>query len=229
MTIDSPVASRAPAAPANPPAQPADPRVRAMRLPAFFDAAPRILMQDALAETLGAAEGGIIEYTYADAVKLAGHSCPTVAGAYLMTRAALAHLYPRELPQRGGIRVELCGAQEEGVVGVVASVATLITGATGPGGFKGLAGRHVRRGLLSFGVPMRGEMRFTRADSQATVEVSFHLDALPRSPALGGLMQAGLAAGAPAEAREAFARAWQERVRAILLDHADDPELVSVE
>jgi hypothetical protein len=143
--------------------------------------------------------------------------------------AALAHLYPRELPQRGGIRVELRGAQEEGVVGVVASVATLITGATGPGGFKGLAGRHVRRGLLSFGVPMRGEMRFTRADTQAAVEVSFHLDALPRSPALGGLMQAGLAPGAPAEAREAFAHAWQERVRAILLDHADDPELVSVE
>jgi hypothetical protein len=186
-------------------------------------------MQDALAETLGAAEGGILEYAYADAVKLAGHSCPTVAGAYLMTRAALARLYPGALPQRGEIRVEMRGAQEEGVVGVVASVATLITGATGLGGFKGLAGRHVRRGLLSFGVPMRGEIRFTRLDTRAAVELSFRLDALPRSPALALLMQSGLAANAPAEARAAFAGAWQERVRAILLDHADDPALVSVE
>lgn len=229
MSIDSPVASRPPAATASQPASPADSRARATRFPAFFDAAPCILMQDALAETLGAAEGGILEYRYVDAVKLAGHSCPTVAGAYLMTRAALARLYPGALPQRGEIRVEMRGAQEEGVVGVVASVATLITGATGPGGFKGLAGRHVRRGLLSFGVPMRGEIRFTRLDTGAAVELSFHLDALPRSPALALLMQSGLAANAPAEARAALADAWQERVRAILLDHADDPALVSVE
>jgi hypothetical protein len=200
-----------------------------MQVPAFFDAAPRIAMQDALAETLGAAKGGIIEYTYLDAVKLAGHSCPTVAGAYLMTRAALARLYPGETPRRGELRVELRDAQEAGVVGVVANVAALITGAAGPGGFKGLAGRHVRRGLLAFGVPMRGEMRFTRLDTGTSVEVSFRMDALPRTPTLTALMQAALAPNAAAVARSAFAQAWQERVRAILLDHADDPALVSVE
>ena len=43
-------------------------------------------MRDPLARFLGAAEDGVIEYTYADTVKLAGHSCPTVASAYLMTR-----------------------------------------------------------------------------------------------------------------------------------------------
>mgnify|MGYP003492414693 FL=1 len=45
-------------------------------------------MRDPLAELLGAAEGGRLEYTYADAVKLTGHSCPTVAGAWLATRQA---------------------------------------------------------------------------------------------------------------------------------------------
>ena len=55
--------------------------------PAFFDAAPGITMQDALARTLGAVQDGVIEYRYLDAVKLCGHSCPTVAGAWLMTRA----------------------------------------------------------------------------------------------------------------------------------------------
>ena len=50
-----------------------------MQTPAFFDQAPTIVMQDALAQILGAAQNGLMEYRYLDAVKLAGHSCPTVA------------------------------------------------------------------------------------------------------------------------------------------------------
>src|SRR5574340_1164708 len=100
-----------------------------MHTPAFFDAAPAITVVDPLAETLGAAEGGVIEYRYADAVKLAGHSCPTVAGAWLMTRAALQRLYGSELPRRGEIRVDSREPLDAGVAGVVASVATLVTGA----------------------------------------------------------------------------------------------------
>ena len=49
-------------------------------------------MHDRLAEFLGAADGGVIEYRYVDAVKLAGHSCPTVAGAYLLTSKVLSGL-----------------------------------------------------------------------------------------------------------------------------------------
>ena len=112
-----------------------------------------IVMRDPLAEFLGAAKGGHLGYTYADAVKLTGHSCPTVAGAYAATRDALASLYPGEVPERGAIRVELRERLEDGVAGVVASVAGLITGAAGEGGFKGLAGRFARRGLLQFGEP----------------------------------------------------------------------------
>ena len=52
-----------------------------MALPAFYAQAPRITVHDALAELLGAAEGGLIEYGYEDAVRLAGHSCPTVASS----------------------------------------------------------------------------------------------------------------------------------------------------
>jgi hypothetical protein len=57
-----------------------------MSHPAFFDDVATIVLRDPLAELLGAAEGGIVEYGYAEAVKLAGHSCPTVAGAWLMNR-----------------------------------------------------------------------------------------------------------------------------------------------
>src|SRR5512146_12838 len=78
-----------------------------MSFPAFFDAAPAITVRDPLARFLGAAVDGMIEYHYVDAVKLAGHSCPTVASAYLMTRTALRTLYSGALPERGAIRVEL--------------------------------------------------------------------------------------------------------------------------
>ncbi|MCC6869924.1 MAG: hypothetical protein IT522_13985, partial [Burkholderiales bacterium] len=81
-----------------------------MRTPAFYDAVAPIVVADPLAALLGAAEDGRIEYRYVDAVKLAGHSCPTVAGAWLMTRKALAYLYANDVPQRGGVRVELRAA-----------------------------------------------------------------------------------------------------------------------
>jgi hypothetical protein len=199
------------------------------RTPEFFDAAPRIVVHDALAETLGAVADGVIDYGYADAVGLAGHSCPTVAGAWLMTRAALGRLYPDALPERGGLSVELRDAEDAGVTGVMAGVAGLVSGAAGAGGFHGLAGRHVRRDRLHYAVPMRGELRFTRLDSGAAVEVSHHTQAVPRPPNLSALMQAALAPGADAAARAAFGAAWQGWVRAMLLEHADDPALIRIE
>lgn len=200
-----------------------------MRTPAFYDQVPTIVLRDALAETLGAAADGLMEYRYLDAVKLAGHSCPTVAGAWLMTRAALARLYPNETPRRGELRVELREPQEAGTTGVVASVAGLVTGAAGPGGFQGLAGRHVRRGLLEFGKTMRGEMRITRLDTGRSVEVSHHPQAVPRPPELRSLMQAALGPQPDEAARQAFGSAWQGWVRAMLVEHADDPALITVE
>ena len=199
-----------------------------MQTPAFFDAVASIGVADPLAELLGAAEGGRIEYRYLDAVKLAGHSCPTVAGAWLMTRTALARLYPDGPPQRGGMRVELQQAVDEGVAGVIASVAGLVTGAAGDGGFKGLAGRFGRQGLLRFGVAMAGEIRFTRLDNGSSVELAHRPQVVPRPTGLADLMRDALAPQADAAIREAFAGAWQDWVRTILIDHADDPALIVV-
>lgn len=197
-------------------------------LPDFFGAVPTIVVADPLAALLGAAEGGRLEYRYADAVRLAGHSCPTVAGAWLMARKALAHLYPDDLPQRGGLQVALRQPLAEGVTGVVGSVLGLITGAAGDGGFKGLAGRHVRRDLLRYGVPMAGELRVTRLDNGTAVELAHHTQAVPRPPGLTELMREALAPQAGSAAREAFAAAWQGWVRTMLIDHADDPALITI-
>ena len=175
----------------------------------------RIAMHDPLAEFLGAADGGRLEYTYADAVKLTGHSCPTVAGAWLATRRALAELFPGETPERGAIRVELRGRVEDGVTGVIASVAGLVTGAAAEGGFKGIAGCFERRGLLLFGAPIAAELRFTRLDTGRNVEAD-----LPRaasaSPELIVALRGALSPGASAEERQGFARAWQARVADLL-------------
>lgn len=183
----------------------------------------KIVVRDPLAEFLGAAAGGRLEYAYADAVKLTGNSCPTVAGAYLATAEALARLYPRELPERGAMRVELRGRVEEGVTGVVASVAGLITGAAAEGGFKGLAGRFERRGLLVYGAPIAADLRFTRLDTGARVEIDLR-DAPPMSPQLMADLRRALSPGASPAERESFARSWQARVSELLdLDQVSLP------
>jgi hypothetical protein len=200
----------------------------AMKTPAFFDAVPELVVLDPLAETLGAAEAGVIAYRYIDAVKLAGHSCPTVACAWLMTRKALERLYPGELPRRGEVSVELRQRIDDGVAGVIGSIAGLLTGAASEGGFKGLAGRFTRKGLLRFGVPLEGEIRFTRLEGGTSVTLAHDPRAVPQPPGLRDLLRDSLAPGASVETRRSFAAAWQGWVEAILMRHADEPGLITM-
>ena len=199
-----------------------------MRYPEFFDEAPRITMYDPLAKFLGAAEGGILEYRYIDAVKAAGHSCPTVASAWLMTLRALEALYPKDVPERGAIRVDFRHDSTSGVTGVIANIVTLVTGATHDTGFKGLAGRFDRRNLLFFNAEVGDELRFTRKDNGAAVDVTAHLERVPGDPRMGELMAACLTGRADDATQREFGRLWQERVRAILLDHARDAQVIVV-
>ncbi len=197
-----------------------------MRFPEFFDAAPRITVRDPLARFLGAVDDGVIEYTYIDVVKLAGHSCPTVASAYLMTRAALRALHSDSLPERGAIRVELRDDRLEGVTGVVANVASYLTGATHDTGFKGIGGRFDRRRLLFFGADIPGEIRFTRLDTEAAITASARLDRVPADPRVASLIARCVTGAATAEETAQFRALWQERVRALLVERADDPETI---
>lgn len=200
-----------------------------MSFPSFFAEVPAVVVHDRLAGFLGASNDGIIEYRYVDAVKLAGHSCPTVAGAYLLTRRVLAALYPDELPERGEIGVNFREAQEEGAAGVMAAVVGLITGAAGIGGFKGIAGKFSRRNLLGFeAVDLPGGIAFTRRDSGRRLTASLHLERVAPDPRTGPLLQRLLAGEHDPAVAEAFAGLWQDRVRRILIDHGDDPELVSL-
>lgn len=199
-----------------------------MQFPPFFRDVSRIKMRDSLAQFLGAVEDGVLEYGYEDAVKLAGHSCPTVASAYRLTCLALAALYPGELPERGGVAVEFRNCFEDGVTGVIASVVTLLTGAAQEGGFKGIGGRFVRRELQEFEVELSTAMRFVRLDTGTSVDAEASLAHVPAAPEMSPLMARCIAEQASPEEQRLFATLWQDRVRRILIDHADDPRVFRV-
>ncbi|EIL89657.1 MULTISPECIES: hypothetical protein [Rhodanobacter] len=200
-----------------------------MRYPPFFDQAPAITLRDPLADLLGAADDGLLDYHYIDAVRLAGHSCPTVAGAWLMARAALRALYPDGPAERGGVSVEMSGAEDEGVNGVIGQVFTLVTGAAAANGFHGIAGRFARHSLLHFSTPDAGAgLRVHRRDNGKSVSVALDLGDVPAPASLRPLLGAALDPQATPEQRAAFGQAWQERVKCLLLEHADDPAVVRV-
>lgn len=199
-----------------------------MNYPDYFDAVPRLSLRDPLAAFLGAFDAGIVEYGYIDAVKLAGHSCPTVASAYWMTHQALGALYGQELPERGAIRVEFRDDSTDGVTGVIANVVSMLTGATRDTGFKGLAGRFDRRQLLFFNADVPLEIRFTRTDTNDKIDVAANLRLVAGDPDTASLMQRCLNVDASEEDMRRFATVWQDRVRRILLDHGDDAEVFVV-
>lgn len=199
-----------------------------MAFPAFFNEVPPLRVRDRLCQLLGASSNGIIEYHYSDAVRLAGHSCPTVAGAWLVTRAGLAALYPNAVPDRGNISVFLPGAENEGVTGVIGQVLTLVTGAAAANGFHGLGAQHRRSGLLHYHAS--GEnIRMQRNDTKAAVEIRYDPSSIPSSPALRPLMQAVMQDAADNQQKLQFGQVWQDRVRRLLLEHADDDDVVNVQ
>ena len=186
-----------------------------MDYPAFYDEIESIKLIDKLSNFLGATEGGVIEFSYIDIVKAAGHSCPTVLGAYLLTLKGLKTLYMDDLPQRGEIKVAFRENMEDGVAGVVANVVAHITGATNKSGFKGIAGLFSRNNLMEFASEISSSVRFTRLDTNKSVDLIYDPRSINPHPQTRELMQKLLAGEATeAEARE-FGSVWQHRVENI--------------
>ncbi len=191
-----------------------------MRYPDFFDKVPAIALQDPLSDFLGAFEEGKLKITYLECVKLAGHSCPTVAGAYLMALKGLETLYPKEegvLPQRGHIHVSMRDAETDGVTGVICNVISFIVGANGKSGFKGIGGYFSRDNLVSYDVPMKGEVTLTRLATERSITLSYDASVVPGDPAMKPLMAKSLQGSATEEEKAHFKALWQERVERILL------------
>jgi len=188
-----------------------------MNYPDFYNKIQTITLYDELSEFLGSTEGGMVEISYLDIVKMAGHSCATVGGAYLMAVHALKALYQNEIPKRGNIKVELREKLEDGNTGVVAQVFSNITGATTNNGFGGLNGNFNRRNLLFYGADIKSTVRFTRLDTNKSVEIEYS----PMKVVIPGeIMQSALAPDASEESKKSFPIRWQEMVKTIF-ENAD--------
>lgn len=187
-----------------------------MTYPQFFNKIPTIKLQDDLASFLGAFEDGIIEFSYLDVVKSAGHSCPTVLGAYLMTLKGLEALYENEISKRGEIIVEFKEAQNLGVAGVIGNVIMNITGATTTNGFKGLAGKYDRNHLMKFEKDINGaNVRFTRIDTLKSVDVFYNPISIKPHEDMNFLMQKCIQGNATKDEKLEFGKLWQKRVEDI--------------
>ena len=200
-----------------------------MIYPQFFNKIPTIKLQDDLASFLGAFEDGIIEFSYLDIVKSAGHSCPTVLGAYLMTLKGLEALYENEIPKRGEIIVEFKDAQNIGIAGVIGNVIMNITGATTTNGFKGLAGKYDRNHLMKFEQDINGaSVRFTRIDTNQSEDVFYDASSIKAHEDMNFLMQKSLQGNATSEEKKEFRKLWQQRVEIIFenMEHIIKTKLV---
>ena len=189
-----------------------------MEYPEFYNEVEHIVLKDELSEFLGSSEEGIIDISYLDIVKMAGHSCALVSGTYLMALKGLQELFGTELPKRGAIKVELRESLSEGNTGVTAQVLSNITGATTDTGFNGVNGKYSRRGLLFYGADIQSNVRFTRLDTNKSVEVSY-MPMKVVNP--GDIMQSALGPDATEESKKDFPRKWQDMVKTIF-DNADE-------
>jgi formylmethanofuran dehydrogenase subunit E len=198
-----------------------------------------IRFKDPLAETLGVfkKENAVLEYTFIDVVKLAGHACPTTAAAYLCCQKALMRLYLDEIPTRGEIAITVYGEPDEGVYGVISQIFTLLTGAASATGFRGLGPKFKRKDLLKFSLekiePSAQCFKFQRLDNKKTVTVKLYSDKIPvpaeKAKRLQALMPKIMWEAASKDERKEFEDLWMEKVREMLVEQKDIDQWLKIE
>ncbi len=189
-----------------------------MKYLSFFDNVEKIVLEDELAKFLGVNENGIIEFGYADIVKTAGHSCGTVAGAYLIALKGLKALYGEEIPKRGEIKIEIKKAPEDDNAGVIGCVLSNITGATTNYGFGGIpTGKFNRRNLLFYNADINTDVRFTRIDTNRQVGINYRPSKIVNPMAI---LMSAIGENATEEDKKTFPTRFQDMVKTVL-ENAD--------
>lgn len=187
----------------------------------FYDDVEPIKLKEPLAVFLGAMdEGEEFIFTYTDAIKLAGHSCPAVSGAYKITQKALKALYGNETPVRGEISVRVLGSVNNGANGPISQVISLITGAAPETGFAGLGQRFARNNKLDFDEKNEepNTFEFRRDDTGQSIKITYHPECIPQKPEMSNVFTKCIVNTATKKQEEEFKRLWQERVKAVLFE-----------
>lgn len=204
----------------------------------YIDRVPPILMKEPFLELLGQTHQPV-PYIYREAVKLTGHSCAAVAGAWAMTRKALEALYPEALPVRGQIKAMMPGSEDEWYIGVFGQVITYLTGAAPRTGFPGAEFGQAfnRRNLMVYRdkpagtLPPKMVWVFERIDTGERVGVSYDLGKVkPPLTAEEGRMGTKMVNGqATPEEAKIWRENWNARAR-FVLEQADlTPGLFTVQ
>ena len=205
----------------------------------IFKEVEPIRFKEPFAETLGAFkhENAVLEYSFIDVVKMAGHACPTTAAAYLCCQEALKKLYADEIPIRGEIAITVYGEPDEGVYGVISQIFTLLTGAASATGFRGLGHKFKRKDLLKF-CPQKIDpeaqcFKFQRLDNKKTVTVKLHPDKIPfsaeKAKRLQELMPKVIWEAAKKDEYREFQDLWMEKVRNMLVEKKDIDKWLKIE
>lgn len=187
----------------------------------YEDAEP-IRVRDPVAEALTVLEPNEpFVITYEDAVKAAGHSCPTASGAYRIAQLGLDALYPDDTPVRGEIEVTAGGPKDDPTYGVMSRIVSYVTGAAEQDGFRGLAGEYGdRQDLLHFNDFESDDpaFEFTRTDIDESIRVTYHVTDVPSAGPATQALQKLINGTATPEERDAFSEAWHGRIERILSD-----------
>lgn len=201
----------------------------------FIQRTEPIRMREPLAETLGVfKESDIVEYSLKEVIKLSGHLCPTVTGAYLCCKKALKELYGENTPVRGEISITMHGEPDESNYGVISQVFSFITGAASSIGFKGIKTFFKRKDLLQF--PKNGKdaeglkFEFKRNDNGKKVTISFLPQNIPVSPEesneINELIQKVLWGAAKKEEVTRFQDLWMKKIKRMLNEENIDKWMV---
>jgi formylmethanofuran dehydrogenase subunit E len=187
----------------------------------FYKDVKPIILKDPLAVFLGVIEqDGLFIFNYTDVVKLAGHSCPAVSGAYKITEKALKALYGNQTPVRGEIKVTVLGEPLSSANGPMAQVISFITGAAGQTGFLGLQGKFARVNKLFFDSKNEefGSFIFERIDTGKKVKITYHSELLPQHEQMGEYFIKCINKTATSYEEELFKNFWQEKVKKVLFE-----------
>lgn len=186
-----------------------------MNTPTFY-ATSSIKLYEPLYDLFGVNKNAHVEFTFEDAVKIAGHACPTVAGAFLLAYHGARKLYEGETPIRGSFQLLFKEDESVGVTGVISTIMGSILGASGIGGFKGLGGQFARNNRVLYNQSISSQVAILRTDTNAIVYLDYHPELIPLHQETSQLLSKILNDQATLSEKSTFQKLWNQRLEAIL-------------
>jgi formylmethanofuran dehydrogenase subunit E len=194
----------------------------------FFENLPTIKLKEPLIDFFGTPMSEVVEFNFQDVIKVAGHACPTVLGAYLQTYYSLRTLYGDDLPIRGEIEISFRESEDSGTTGVVGNVIGLITGSAGIGGFKGLGGKFSRNNKTQYSADQKHKLIFKRTDNNKSVAVDYNPESIAFSKNISPYLEKSLLNTATPEEKKEMNHLWNERLQNIINASNVSNEIIKV-